>query len=147
MTDRTIEPITFEQFHEVADSLGDGVFLATVQSDGRPHVAWVSPGWKGQSLWISTFRSSQKGVNLRQATEAAIHWLERPDAITFARAEVHVADRDEAGRIWEEGVLGYDPGMFFSSIDDPEVLFVELRLQHATLNVLDPSKPVRRWKR
>lgn len=144
---RIVERITFEQFQEVADTLGDGIFLATVQADGRPHVAWVSPGWKGESLWISTFRSSQKGRNLLQASEAAIHWPESPGAITFARAEVHVADRDEAAAIWAEGVLSYDPGMFFSSIDDPEVLFVELRLQHATLNVLDPSKPVRRWKR
>lgn len=147
MTERTIEPITFDQFKDVASTLGDGVFMATVQADGRPHVAWVSPGWRGESLWISTFASSQKGVNLRQASEVAIHWPERPDAITFARAEVHVADRDEASAIWDEGVLSYDPGMFFSSKDDPEAMFVELRLTHASLNVLDPSLPVRRWKR
>ncbi len=126
--------------------LGHGAFLATVQADGRPHVAWVSPGWRDGSLWISTFRDSQKGHNLVDGTSVALHWPERPDALMFARGQARVlADRDEIAATWAAGVLPYDPSMFFSGVDDPQLMFVELQLDHATVSTLDPTVPKRRW--
>ena len=36
--------MSWDELVAAATELGDGAFLATVQADGRPHVAWVSIG-------------------------------------------------------------------------------------------------------
>jgi PPOX class probable F420-dependent enzyme len=39
--------------------------IATVDSEGYPHVVPVWYGWDGESLWISAFRSTQKVRNIQ----------------------------------------------------------------------------------
>ena len=139
-------PITWEEFAAVCSSLDEGVFAATVQADGRPHLAWVMPGWDGDRLWFATFASSQKAHNLRHQAEVSLHWPQRPDAIAFCRATARlVADVEESNRLWDSGVLPYDLGNFFSGKEDPDLLFVELTPTLASVNSLDPTAPRRRW--
>lgn len=141
-------PLAWDDLATLGAELGEGVFLATVQADGRPHVAWVMPGWRDGSLWISTFRDSQKGHNLVDGAPVALHWPERPDALMFARGHARVlTDRAEIEATWAAGVLPYDPSMFFSGADDPQLRFVELLLDHVSVSTLNPTVPVRRWAR
>lgn len=139
-------PLAWKDLEAAVSAAGDGVFLATTGRDGRPHVAWVMPGWGEERMWIATFASSQKAANLRANQEVAMTCAARPDANVLIRATARlVEDPKETAQRWAEGVLPYDPSAFFSGPDDPETLFVELRPTHATIHELGPA-PVRRWR-
>ena len=140
-------PLSWSDLQAAVAAAGEGVFLATSGPDGRPHVAWVMPGWTtDERLWVATFASSRKARNLRANPEVAMTCAARPEANVLIRATARlVEDRAEAARCWAEGVLPYDPSAFFSGPDDPETLFVELRPTHATIHELGPA-PVRRWR-
>jgi general stress protein 26 len=117
-----------------------------VGGDGRPHVAWVSPGWADERMWISTFASSQKATNLRQHPEVAMTCAATPETNVLIRGTVRlVDDPTEVAQRWAEGVLPYDPGAFFSGPEDPEALFVEIVPTYASIHPLGPG-PVRRWR-
>ena len=125
---------------------GEGVFLATTGNDGRPHVAWVMPGWADERMWLATFASSQKAANLRHCTDVAITCAATPEANVLIRATARlVTDGAEAKRLWADGVLPYDPAMFFQGPEDPETQFVELIPTSATVAPLGPGSP-RRWR-
>jgi len=100
--------MTWDDFVETCMTLSDGMFIATVHADGRPHLAWVVPGFADGKLWFSTYRSSQKCINLRRGSEAAMHWLQRPDALALCRATARLVDDPaESSRLWESGPLPY----------------------------------------
>jgi general stress protein 26 len=138
-------PLSWDDLVAAVTAAGDGVFMATVDADGRPHVAFVSPGWGHEQLWISTFASSKKAANLRHRPEVALTCPASPDVNVLIRAEARcVTDPVEIAQRWADGVVPYDPGAFFSGPDDPEALFVELRPTSASIHSLAPG-PVRRW--
>lgn len=120
--------------------------MATVGSDGRPHVAFVSPGWADGLLWISTFANSQKAANLRHRPEAALTCPATPETNVLIRATARLVEEPaETARLWNDGVLPYDPSAFFSGPEDPLTLFVELNVTTASIHTLWPS-PTRRWR-
>ena len=125
---------------------GSGVFLATAGADGRPHVAWVVPGWADERMWLATYTSSQKAANLRHCPDVAMTCAPTPEANVLIRATARlVTDPAEATRLWADGVLGYDPSNFFKGPTDPETQFVELIPISATVAELGPGAP-RRWR-
>jgi general stress protein 26 len=124
---------------------GGGVFLATTGADGRPHVAWVMPGWADERMWLATYTSSQKATNLRHRADVAMTCAPRPEANVLIRATARlVTDGDEAAKLWADGVLPYDPTNFFRGPQDPETQFVELIPTDATITDLGAAAP-RRW--
>jgi general stress protein 26 len=128
--------------------LADGAFLATVQRDGRPHLAWVGIGLDDHRFWTATYAGSQKAQNLRHHPEVALHWPERPDRLVFVRATARpVTDPTETRQLWERDVLPYDQARFFGSPDNPELLFVELVPYLASVHEGDPARGPRRWRR
>jgi general stress protein 26 len=142
------DPLTWAQVAADCADLGGGAFLASVQADGRPHVVWVSLGYGDEGrLWLATFGHSQKAQNLRHSPAVALHWPERPDRLAFARATARpVDDRAESDRLWDAGVVPYDPADFFGTRDNPDLLFVELALTRVTFRSLfDPTGPPRVW--
>ena len=140
-------PLTWADVVERSRDLGGGAYLATVGADGRPHVAWVALGDRDGSLWFSTFRSSQKGVNLRTTPEVALAWPERADCLMFGRGVPRLVDLGpESDALWDSDVLGYDPTPFFGSKDNPELLFVEVRPTRVSVgSLLAPDDPPRVW--
>lgn len=139
--------ITWDELREACASVADGAFMATVQPDGRPHLAWVGIGFASDHLWTATYASSRKARNLRHASAVALHWPERPDRLIFMRATARVVDeRDEASSLWGARVLPYDQEQFYGSVDNPELLFVELTVQHASVHDGDPTSPPAVWR-
>ena len=121
--------------------------MATVQADGRPHVAWVAIGFGDESLWAATYASSQKARNLRHRQDVALHWPERPDRLIFMRATARlVVDPDEIERLWASELLPYDLAGFFGSVDNPELLFVELKPYRASVHDGDPAHAAKQWR-
>ena len=139
-------PLSWDDLAATVADAGDGVFLATSGPDQRPHVTWVMPGWADERLWISIFAGSQKAANLRHCPEVAMTCAPKLDANVLIRATARlVDDEDEAARLWGDGVLPYDPGMFFSGPEDPQLQFVELTPTVASVSELGAG-PVRRWR-
>lgn len=138
--------ISWDDVRAACQALADGAFLATVQADGRPHVAWVGIGFGPRTMWTATYRSSQKARNLRHRRDVALHWPERPDRLVFGRARARlVDDADEQRRLWDEQVLPYDQVAFYGTADNPELLFVELVPTRFSVHDGDPAVPPRRW--
>ena len=139
-----IVPITWTELSEAVVAAGDGLFLATADGGGRPHVAYVSAGWADERLWISSFASSRKVANLRERSDAAFTTNPSPDMNLLIRATARlVSDPDETRQLWEAGVLPYDPSAFFSGPEDPETQFIEFIPTVATIHPLGPGA----WKR
>lgn len=140
--------LTWEQLRSSCTELADGAFLATVQADGRPHVAWVGIGFDtDERLWTATDASSQKAKNLRHRSDAALHWPERADRLIFARAVARLVDDPVERRdLWDRRVLPYDQSRFFGSPDNPELLFVELRPTRVSVHDGDPSHRPAVWR-
>ena len=100
-----------------------------------------------ETMWTATSSSSQKARNLRHDPRVALHWPERPDRLIFMRATARLIDDDvERQALWDRDVLPYDQQQFFTSADDPELLFVELRPVVASIHDGDPSTRPRRFR-
>jgi general stress protein 26 len=140
----SVVPISWSELQDIVTAAGDGLFLATADADGLPHVAYVSAGWADERLWISSFASSKKVANLRQRGEAAFTCAPSPEVNLLIRATARlVTDLEETRQLWEEGVLPYDPSAFFSGPEDPQTQFVEFTPTVATIHPLGPGE----WKR
>jgi general stress protein 26 len=145
-TGPTVFSISWSELQEAVAAAGDGLFLATADANGLPHVAYVSAGWGDERLWISSFASSRKIANLRQRPDAAFTCAPSPEMNLLIRATARlVTDAEETRRLWDGGVLPYDPGLFFSGPDDPETQFVEFTPTVATIHPLGPGAS-KRWR-
>lgn len=141
----TDQPISWTELHNAVTAAGDGLYLATVGRSGLPHVAFISPGWAEERLWIATFATSQKATNLRANPNVALTAAPSPEVNLLIRATARlVTDAAETRQLWDDGVLPYDPNDFFSGPTDPLTLFVELIPTTASINTLWPS-PAKRW--
>ena len=140
--------LTWSELRATCTEASDGAFLATVQEDGRPHLAWVGVGFTGyERLWTATYASSQKAKNLHHERRVALHWPEGADQLIFMRATARlVKDADEVQRVWDDDVLPYDQEAFYGSADNPELLFVELLPTVASVHSGDPGERPRRWR-
>ena len=140
----TIAPISWTELRDAVVAGGGGLFLATADASGRPHVAFVSAGWGDERLWTSSFASSRKVANLRQRADAAFTCAPSPEVNLLIRAKARlVTDLDETRQLWNDGVLPYDPSAFFSGPEDPQTQFVEFTPTVATIHPLGPGE----WKR
>jgi general stress protein 26 len=140
--------LDWNDLEKLCVDLADGAFMATVQADGRPHVAWVGIGFGDQRMWTATYASSQKAKNLRHRLDVALHWPEHPERLIFARATARlIDDPDERSWCWEQGLLPYDQELFYGTKDNPELLYVQLTPSRVTLHGGDPATPPRVWRR
>lgn len=138
-------PLAWTELVDAVTTAGSGVFLATTGGDGRPHVAYVMPGWDDERMWISIFGNSQKAANLRHSTAVAMTCDPSLETNVLIRATARlVTDPAETAHLWDAKRLPYDPSLFFSGPDDPLTQFVELVPTHASIRVMGPG-PVRRW--
>jgi general stress protein 26 len=148
MKENDAEALKWADLRNICTELSDGAFMATVQADGRPHLAWVGIGFGVETLWTATYASSQKAKNLRHSREVALHWPERPDRLVFMRAVARlVEDRSEARELWSRQVLPYDQALFYGSPDNPDLLFVELVPAKASVHDGDPTRRPAVWRR
>lgn len=144
--DSLVGALTWKQLEAECRSVADGAFMATVQADGRPHVAWVGIGFGSQTMWTATYRSSQKANNLRHRSDVALHWPERPDRLVFGRARARLVDDvDEQRHLWDHRVLPYDQVAFYGTPENPELLFIELTPTRFSVHGGNPAVPPRRW--
>ena len=138
--------LTWTDLVDTVTAAGGGVFLATTGADGRPHVAWVMPGFADERMWLATFASSQKAANLRHCTDVAMTCAATPETNVLIRATARlVTDRAEAAQLWADGVLPYDPGDVLPGSRRPRGAVRRADPDPATIAELGPATP-RRWR-
>ncbi len=87
-------------------------WLATVRSDGRPHMTPLVAVWMDDALHFCTGDSEQKAVNLRSNDAVVLltgcnQWDGGTDAVVEGRA-VRVTDRDTLSRLAEVWTRKWD---------------------------------------
>lgn len=121
--------------------------IATASVDGRPHVAVVAPFVEGDGLWVFTTRGSGKARNLAENPRMALVWRPGPEIYVQADA-VLVDDLAEKARLWDSGLLPFDPVGFFGTPDNPDLVLVRVTPRSATVLAMGPTGPSRRtWRR
>lgn len=137
----------WSEFGEAAAAISWVAYLGTVDAAGNPHVSVVSPGLGTEGIiWFATRISSRKYRNLSADPRVAFHWPvggQGPgELIAHGAASTH-AEQDDRDRLWEAGVLAYDPAGFWGSKDNPDLAFVEVAVARARL--LGPDFVPRVW--
>jgi PPOX class probable F420-dependent enzyme len=93
-------------------------WLATVQSDGRPHVMPVGGVWDGESLWFSSSLGSQKARNLTRDPRATITTDDPNEPVVVdgivTRVEAEAANRQFAALVNAKYETDY-PVEFFTA--------------------------------
>ena len=112
--------------------------IATVDTEGHPHVVPVWYGWDGESLWMSAFRSTQKVRNIQGnpmvsvAIDTTTNHVNNQAVVLEGRAELVEEPREFLRKqitwiytryLGEEGVLKEEPQGW---IEDDENLLIKL---------------------
>lgn len=127
----------WDELVDAATRSGWTTYIGTVDARGRPHVAVVAPGFTAGTVWFATRASSRKCRNLRENAEVAFHWpvgnTDAPGELAaWGSATIHDTP-DARRRLWDAGILPYDPAGFFGAADNPDLVFVEVSLRRARL--------------
>jgi general stress protein 26 len=106
--------------------------VATIDSKNRPRSRVLHPIWEGQTGWIATRRHSLKSRHLDLNPYVSLAYIADPIKPVYVDCQAEWIDEPEQKqRIWnmfKEAAppLGYDPGMIFKSIDNPEYGLLKL---------------------
>jgi general stress protein 26 len=117
--------------------------VATVTTDGRPHVAIAGAVVDGDVLWFGTRASSGKARNIAVNPEVAMMWSPAAEVYLRGVAEL-IDDVEEKRRMWSSGIFPYDLAMFFGSPENQDFVFVRVRPRSATVLTQGDSGIVRR---
>jgi general stress protein 26 len=130
---------------DVAAHLTGLANAATASSDGTPHVSVVAAVVDGDSIWITTKRSSGKAINLAENPRIALVF--RPGSESYVSGTVEIVDdADEKRRRWS-GFFPYDAESFFGPPENDGVVLLKVRPTAATVLTQDESGlHRRRWE-
>lgn len=137
----------WHEAREAAEAIGWVAYLGTIGADGTPHVSVVSPGLGTEGrIWFATRLSSKKLRNLRANPRVAFHWPVTGggpgELIAEGTATIH-GEQEDRDRLWDAGVLSFDPSGFFGSKDNPDLAFVEVAVDR--IRLLGPDFVARVW--
>lgn len=137
------------EWEELAQHLGSAglATLATASSSGRPHVSIVSAAVEGDVLWFGTWGNAGKVRNLAENPQVALMW--RPRAEIYLRGTASlVSDPEEKQRVWALRLFPYDQEAFFLSPDNPDLLYVRVQPESASMFSQTPVGLSRKfWRR
>lgn len=129
--------------------------VATVDRQGRPRSRILHPIWEGATGWIATGRDSFKARHLARNPHVSLcYWDAQHEQIYADCVAEWVDDPAEKRRIWElfkstPPPLGWDPGMIWSSVEDPSYGLLRLtpwRIELSALGEMMQGKGPRVWR-
>ena len=131
-------------FEEIAEKFNDRVnrivwcSVTTVDRKGRPRSRILHPVWEGSTGWIATGRHSHKEKHLSDNPYVSLTYFDQPGGNPMAQQQVYAEcktewedDPDEKRRLWDlvknaPPPVGYDPALFFQTVDNPEFGMLKL---------------------
>lgn len=141
-----------ESFSEVVDEVISVAHtqvwcaVGTVDSRNRPHVRILHPIWEktadSATGWLLTTRTSPKSKHLEHSPYVSLCYDR--DIVKPITLDCHAEWADgmeDKTRIWdwfkrEPAPLGYDPGLIWKTIDNPELGLLKMTPFRATLGQL-----------
>ncbi|MFQ5967658.1 MAG: pyridoxamine 5'-phosphate oxidase family protein [Acidimicrobiia bacterium] len=114
-----------------------GAFLATANREGTPHLAFVSPGFAHQRIWVVSDRDTRKVRNVSENPAVAMHWPVDPDdtnlqLLVEGRARL-VTDETDKASLWALEPVPWRLADFYDGPADPKLVFIEIQPRHASL--------------
>ena len=106
--------------------------VATVDPKGRPRSRILHPIWNGSRGWIATGRTSPKAAHLAAYDHVSLSYWTPDQEQVYAECRTEWRDDlAEKKRLWKlfketPDPMGYDPGLFWKSPEDPDCGFLEL---------------------
>lgn len=106
--------------------------FATVDRNNRPRSRIIHPIWEGETVWIITRQNSPKARDIEHNPHVSLAYIHESQKPVYVDCTATWAnDPLEKQRIWElikatPPPLGYDPGLFFSGIHDPNFGLLKL---------------------
>jgi general stress protein 26 len=100
--------------------------MATVDRKGRPRSRIIHPIWEGSTGWILTGRNTLKAKHLESTPFVSLTYWDPDHKQVYADCAAKWDDAIEVKQmVWDlykstPPPLGYDPAMFFQSVDNPE---------------------------
>ena len=133
------------EWDEVATYLTGMAHAATASRTGTPHVSVVAAVVDGDSIWITTRRTSGKAANL--AENPLIALVFRPGSESYVSGTVEIVDDvDEKRRRWA-GFFPYDATSFFGPPENDGVVLLKVSPTSAIVMTQDESGLQRgRWR-
>ena len=131
-------------FEEIAEKFNDRVnrivwcSVTTIDRQGRPRSRILHPVWEGATGWIATGRHSHKEKHLSDNPYVSLTYFDQPGGNPMAQQQVYAEcktewedDPDEKRRLWDlvknaPPPVGYDPALFFQTVDNPEFGMLKL---------------------
>jgi len=129
--------------------------MATADARRRIRSRIVHPLWDGRVGWLLTNRSSPKGKDLDGNPWTSLTYIDAAQEQVHAECRTEwVDDIAEKRRVWAwfasiPPPLGYDPGLFFKSVEEPSFGLVKLvpwQVELWSLADLMAGKPSQVWK-
>ena len=154
-------------FEEIAEQFNDRVnrivwcSVTTVDRQGRPRSRILHPVWEGSTGWIATGRHSHKDKHLSENPYVSLTYFEQTAGNPMAQQQVYAEcktewedDADEKRRLWdlvksEPPPVGYDPALFFQTVDNPEFGMLKLipwRIEISALSDMMTGQEPRIWR-
>ena len=133
------------EWSEIAEQIEGLAHLATADAEGTPHASVVMGFVDGEHVWIATAMSSRKAQNLAQNPRISIMW--QPEAEIYVNGDVQlIDDMEQKRRVWDGGLLPYDPERFFGTVDNPDLVLLKITPTTAIVQMVGPGGgSVERW--
>lgn len=118
--------------------------VATVDGQNRVRSRILHPIWEGTTGWIGTRRGSPKARHLVHNPHVSLAYIADIARPVYADCTAEWADDEQSKhRVWDlfkatPEPLGYDPGLIFGSMDNPDYGVLKLtpwRIEVATFPV------------
>jgi general stress protein 26 len=128
--------------------------VATADARGRLRSRVLHPLWEGSTGWILTGRQSPKTRDLAANPNVSLSYYDQAHEQVYAECRTEWEERPaEKQRIWDlfrttPAPMGYDPGLFWKSPDDPTYGVLHLapwRIELASLADLMSGKTSAVW--
>lgn len=154
-------------FEEIADEFAARVnrtvwcSVATVDRKGRPRSRILHPVWEGATGWIATGRHSHKEKHLAAAPYVSLTYFHLPPDNPLGQQQVYAEcradwedDPAEKRRLWDfiknaPPPVGYDPALFFQTVENPEFGMLRLtpwRIELSAIGDMMTGQEPRIWR-
>ena len=142
--------MTYDEVKALAVELGPLVSVATVGSDGTPHVVPVVATWDEDVLVFASRATSMKVRHLRVRAASAVQVVTLgnpfPDALLLKGTAEVVEDDDRKQHYWDSGLFPYLPQMY-AGWEDPQLCFVRFTPTRAFHTPEGGRGQVQAWRR
>lgn len=106
--------------------------VATIDTQGRPRSRILHPIWESDTGWIATGRHTLKARHIENNPHVSLAYI--ADVFKPVYVDCSAEWVDEQGqkeRLWNllketPQPLGYDPGLFWKGVEDPEYGLLKL---------------------